>query len=99
MADFETGELELELRAEAFYSGTLLRWTPDGQSLLTNTMPRDRANLYRLPLDGGEPERLTDFDDRLMYWYELSPDGETLVYTRSELSRDAVLIENFLPGR
>jgi serine/threonine protein kinase/Tol biopolymer transport system component len=96
VADFESGELELELQAEAFYSGTLLRWMPDGNSLLTNTMPRDRANLYRLPLDGGEPERLTDFDDRQMYWYELSPDGETLVYTRGELSRDAVLIENFL---
>ncbi len=65
-------------------------------SLLTNTMPRDRANLWRLPLDGGEPERLTDFDDRRMYWYGLAPDGETLVFTRGELSRDAVLIENFL---
>jgi serine/threonine protein kinase/Tol biopolymer transport system component len=96
VAAFEGGEMELEMAAEPFYSGTLLRWSPDGKSLLTNTMPRDRANLWRLPLDGGEPERLTDFDERRMYWYGLAPDGETLIFTRGELSRDAVLIENFL---
>jgi len=93
---FEGGDMEIELEAEPFYTSTLLRWTKDGRALLTNTMPRDRANLWRLPLDGGEPERLTDFDDRRMYWYGLAPDGETLVFTRGELSRDAVLIENFL---
>ena len=93
---FNGGELEVRLEAEAFYGGTLLRWTEDGEALLTNTMPSDRANLWRLPLDGGEPERLTDFDERRMYWYELSPDGKTLAVTRGELLRDAVLIENFL---
>lgn len=96
IASFEGGELELELEVEPFYGGSLLRWTPDGKSLLVNTMPRDRANLYRLPLDGGEPERLTDFDDRRMYWFGLAPDGETLVISRGDLSRDAVLLENFL---
>lgn len=55
-----------------------------------------RANLYRWPLDGGEPERLTDFNEQRMYWFELAPDGETLVISRGELSRDAVLLENFL---
>jgi serine/threonine protein kinase/Tol biopolymer transport system component len=92
----EGGELEVRLAAEAPYGGTLLRWTHDGQALLTNTMPSDRANLWRLPLDGGEPEQLTDFDERRMYWYEISPDGKTLVVTRGVLVRDAVLIENFL---
>ncbi|NHZ73826.1 MAG: hypothetical protein GWP16_05095, partial [Nitrospirae bacterium] len=99
VAGFDGGELELELEAEIFYAGTLLRWTDDGTSLLTNTVAGDRANLYRLPLDGSAPQRLTDFDDRRMYWYEVAPDGETLVVARGELSRDAVLIENFLPAQ
>jgi serine/threonine protein kinase len=96
IASFETGELESEMDAEVFYGATLLRWAEDGRSLFTNTVSGDRANLWRLPLDGGEPEKLTDFDERRMYWYEFAPDGETLVITRGELSRDAVLIENFL---
>jgi Tol biopolymer transport system component len=98
VAGFEGGELQLELEASAFAETTILRWTDDGASLLTNTAVADRANLYRLPLDGGPPLRLTDFDDRRMYWFEIAPDGETLVVTRGELSRDAVLIENFLPA-
>ena len=97
VAGFEEGELEIELEAEAFYGSTRLQWTADGASLLTNTVASDRANLYRLPLDGGAMERLTDFDDRRLFWYEFAPDGETLVVARGELSRDAVLIENFLP--
>ena len=68
------------------------QWTGDrGQSRES----WNRANLWRLPLDGSEPERLTDFDDRRLYWFEFTPDGEGLVITRGDLSRDAVLIENF----
>lgn len=66
---------------------------------MTNTAVGDRANLYRLPLDGSAPQRLTDFDDRRMHWFEIAPDGETLVVSRGELSRDAVLIENLLPAQ
>jgi serine/threonine protein kinase/Tol biopolymer transport system component len=95
VASFPDGELQFERRAEPPYGGTMLRWMPNGKSLLFNTAPGDRANLYRLPLDGGEPERLTDFADRRMYWFELAPDGKTLIVARGELSRDAVLIENF----
>ncbi len=95
IASFETGETEIEFEAEPSYGGSILRWTPDGQSLLINTVPRDRANLYRQPLDGSEPVKLTDFDDRRMYWFELAPDGNTLIVARGELSRDAVLIQNF----
>jgi Tol biopolymer transport system component len=99
VAGFERGEIEMELEAEPFYGSTRLQWTADGTSLITNTTTGDRANLYRLPLDGGALERLTDFDDRRLFWYEFAPDGETLVVSRGELSRDAVLIENFLPAQ
>jgi Tol biopolymer transport system component len=97
VADFEEGKLEIELDAEDYYGSTRLQWTADGASLLTNTVASDRANLYRLPLDGTAYERLTDFDDQRLFWYEFAPDGKSLVITRGELSRDAVLIENFLP--
>ena len=99
VAGFEGGEIEIELEAEPFYGSTRLQWTADGTSLITNTVTGDRANLYRLPLDGGVLERLTDFDDRRLFWYEFAPDGETLVVARGELSRDAVLFENFLPAQ
>ena len=45
-----------------------------------------------------EAGRLTDSDEKHLYWYGYAPDGKTLVVTRGELSRDAVLVENFLPN-
>jgi len=60
-----------------------------------NTVRSDRANLWHQPLDGGEPEPLTSFDDDRLHWFEKAPDGETLVVSRGNLTRDAVLIENF----
>ena len=80
---------------EPTYGGSRLRWTDDGAALIVNTMPSDRANLWRLPLDGGEPEQLTDYSDERLYYFDYTPDGETLVISRGVLSRDAVLIENF----
>ncbi len=58
-------------------------------------MPGDRANLWRLPLDGSEPERLTDFTDENLFWFEYSPDGKTLVVSTGRFLRDALLIQGF----
>ena len=45
------------------------------------------------------PSSARAFDERRIYWFEVAPDGNTLVIARAELTRDAVLIENFLPAR
>ena len=66
-----------------------------GMPLCHDGTTGDRANIWRLPLDGGEPERLTDFDDQLLFWFGYSPDGETLALARGELIRDAVLLQGF----
>ena len=90
------GEFLARFKSGSLFSGTRVRWTDDGQSLLLSSVPGDRANLWRQPLDGSEPERLTNFGELRLYWWEFSPDGETLVVNRGELSRDPVLMTNFL---
>ena len=55
----------------------------------------DRSNLWRLPLDGREPQRLTDFTDERLFWFEYSADGETLVVSSGQYLRDALLIRDF----
>ena len=55
------------------------RWSPDGASLLFVSTREDGAQAWRLPVGGGEAERLTDFsmgvnDPR---W---SPDGQKIVF-------------------
>jgi serine/threonine protein kinase len=93
----EGGELEATLEGPALTSNSssLLRWAEDEEALIINTAPGDRANLWRLPLDGSEAQRLTDFTDETLFWFEYSPDGETLVVSSGQLLRDAVLIRDF----
>ena len=89
------GERQVELTGAAqFSSQTMLRWAEADDALLTTYVPGDRANLWRLPLDGSPSVRITDFSDQRAMWFDYSPDGKTLVIARGTLSRDAVLIEN-----
>ena len=93
----EGGELEVTLEglAHTSSSSSLLRWAEDGEALIINTAPGDRSNLWRLPLDGREPQRLTDFTDERLFWFEYSPDGATLVVSSGQYLRDALLIRDF----
>ena len=93
---FAAGQPELSFEVARTATGvSLLRWAEDGQALLLNTRPSDRANLWRVPLDGGEPEPLTEFDSLLLFAVGFSRDGETVAFARGELLRDAVLMQGF----
>ena len=75
---------------------SMIRWTPDGRALLLTTMPTDRRNLWRFPLDGGEPRALTNFSDQTLFRFDLTPDGKAVIASRGELTRDVMMIKGFL---
>lgn len=55
------------------------RWSPDSSRLaFTSNRDKDQAQLYVIPVEGGEAQRLTDFDESVgeVAW---SPDGSRLV--------------------
>ena len=93
----KTGEIAASFEPPAYTSrsSSLLRWARDGEALVVNTVEGDRGNLWRVPLDGGEPERLTDLTDEHLFWFEYSPNGDTLLISSGRLQRDAMLFENF----
>ncbi|HUO84101.1 MAG TPA: protein kinase, partial [Thermoanaerobaculia bacterium] len=78
----------------AFTSYSVLRWSEDDAVLYTNLAPSDRANLWEIPLDGSPWKRITDFDERILFYFDLGPEGD-FVYARGELTRDAVMITGF----
>lgn len=51
--------------------------TPDGRTVVASAMD---GHLWRLPLAGGEPRRLTRKDGGLHYLHGISPDGQRLAY-------------------
>jgi len=83
------------LHAAPPLASSQIAWTPDGQALVVNTMPSDRANLWRLPLDGSTPTRLTNFDENLILSFAPLRGRNGWVIGRGEFTRDAVLIRDF----
>jgi dipeptidyl aminopeptidase/acylaminoacyl peptidase len=57
-----------------------LRWAPDGSALYFQASVKGRTPIYRIGLEGGEPALVLQHG-QLGGW-ELTPDGETIVYVR-----------------
>ena len=65
-------------------SSTNPKWSPDGKWILFTSNRKDnRNNLYRLNLDGGEAEPLTDLKSGVAN-FEWSPDGRSIAYTMAD---------------
>jgi serine/threonine-protein kinase len=77
--DFATGAL-----SRLTFSGwaTLPVWTPDGTRLAINLAEAGARNLFTMPSEGGEPERL-DRSPALQAPSAWSPDGRQLVFVQS----------------
>ena len=83
------------LHAAPPIASSQIAWTPDGQALVVSAMPGDRANLWRLPLDGSTPTRLTNFDENQILSFAPLRGRNGWVIARGEFTRDAVLIRDF----
>jgi len=83
------------LRAAPPFANSQIAWTPDGTAIVVNTMPSDRANLWRIPLDGSKPTRITNFDENRILSFAPLRGRNGWVVARGDFSRDAVLITGF----
>ncbi|HEY0380445.1 MAG TPA: protein kinase [Pyrinomonadaceae bacterium] len=71
---------------------TPVKWTPDGTALTYEDQSEGIGNIWRQPLAGGRPERLTDFKEHQIFSFEWLRDGR-LVCSRGFRASDAVLIK------
>jgi Tol biopolymer transport system component len=76
--------VRLALRDEGFY---------------VNSLVGDESNVWLVPARGGEPKRMTAFEDQTLYDFAISPDGATLAVSRGPRLRDAQLITGFAGAR
>ena len=67
---------------------SFLSWAPDGRAVEFSSAD----NLWRLPLSGGAPQKVTDFRASRIAAYAWSRDGEQLAVARGTTTRDIVVI-------
>jgi len=72
-----------------------IRWTPDGHGVAYPVTQGSVSNLWSQPLDGSPPNRLTDFEDQLIFDFAWSRDGKQIAFSRGVINSDVVLISNF----
>jgi Tol biopolymer transport system component len=70
-----------------------LRWTLSEDALYYIVDSDGISNIYRLPLNGNSPVKITDFKEKLMFYFDWSYDGD-LACSRGELVNDVVLLKD-----
>ena len=72
------------------------RWSPDGRSINQEQTIKGVTNIWRYPLDGGQPKQVTDFaNDQIFNFRWCGPDAKSLVLARGTVMSDVVLIRDF----
>jgi Tol biopolymer transport system component len=71
---------------------TGLNWSPDDRSIIYVDLRQGGANLWRLPLDGGPAQQLTDFKSEQIFNFKFTHDGRQLVCARGTTTSDVVMI-------
>jgi len=70
----------------------VLRWTPDGRSILYVDESGGVGNIWSQPVDGGKPAQVTDFKSDVIYTFDLSRDGRSLAITRGTVTGDIIMM-------
>jgi Tol biopolymer transport system component len=72
-----------------------VHWSADGKAVYYVKTESGVRNVWRHPLDGGSPRRVTAFtDSEDIRWFAVAPDGERLAVARGTTIRDVVRIRD-----
>jgi Tol biopolymer transport system component len=77
----------------SFPEYALIRWSPDSRAISYIVTRRGVSNLWRSPIDGGAPARLTHFTADRIFRFAWSRDGKSLACERGLTIGDVVLIK------
>ncbi len=97
--DESTGKFSIRIRSVddpktlqifAIEASNHIVWSRSGDQIYFVADRDLRKNVWRQPLNGGEPVRVTDFPDAEILDFAESPDGRSLAVIRSTTSFDAV---------
>lgn len=71
-----------------------LNWNKTGDSILYVNTLGTTSNIWSQPIDGSEPEQITDFKEFQIANFALNVEGNRLSFARGSRNRDVVLVKN-----
>lgn len=74
------------------YDLPIIKWTPDGRSLLYAMSRNGVSNIWSQPVKGGAPKQITNWDSDEIFRFDWSRDGR-LAVERGTFVNDIVLIQ------
>jgi eukaryotic-like serine/threonine-protein kinase len=69
-----------------------LRWSADSRQILFVLTRNGVSNIWSQPVDGGEPQQITHYEEDEIFAFAPSPDGKRMACVRGRKTADAVLI-------
>ena len=72
----------------------LLRWLPNEPALSFILTINGVSNIWKQPINGGNPQQITNYQDDLIYRFGWSVDGKQLAIERGMTVNDIILIQN-----
>jgi eukaryotic-like serine/threonine-protein kinase len=83
---------------QSAYGGAGFRWTSDARALIYADTQKGQPNLWSLPIDGGKPTQITNFQSETitaLAAFAPSRDGKRMAISRGYSTSDIVLIKGF----
>jgi Tol biopolymer transport system component/DNA-binding winged helix-turn-helix (wHTH) protein len=78
----------------SFHHQLPVRWTASGDALIYRDQEKMVGNLWKQPIDGGNPTKLTDFTSDQIFNFELSKDAKQIYVSRGTGAVDVVMFSN-----
>ncbi len=97
IAGGEVKKVRMPVPASQFGAFGAFRWAADGKSILYSRNESGVDNIWSVPLAGGAPKRITNFDSEHIFAFDVSPENR-LVISRGNWIHDVVLIKNVREG-
>ena len=72
----------------------ILQFTPDGKAVAYGVEDQDVGNIWVQPLDGSKGRQITHFTAASLSGFSWSPNGKSLLVSRSERASDVILIRD-----
>jgi eukaryotic-like serine/threonine-protein kinase len=75
-------------------SSGILQFTPDGKAVAYTVEDQGIGNIWVQPLDGSKGRYITHFTSASVSGFSWSPNGKSLLFSRSERASDVILIRD-----